>query len=129
LFKLRKNILAKHVGRVIWGLHRCTQGGGAGWRGAPHVPPIKFFEKLPHKNPIKLTTPSTPLKRICQTKPKDRPPGFPTTVHLWTTLVILLILIQQLYFSYNKKHNQRNIPNWFPRQLCTTPMISLRVRK
>jgi hypothetical protein len=43
-------------------------------RGAPHVPPIKFFEKLPHINAIKhdffITTPSTPLKRICQKNPK-----------------------------------------------------------
>ena len=58
----------------------CTQGWPGG-RGAPHVPPIKIFEKLAHKNAIKhdlptdfLTTPSTPLKRICQKKPKDTPP-------------------------------------------------------
>ncbi len=37
--------------------YRCTQGGGGGkgWggRGAPHVPPIKIFVKLPHKNAMK----------------------------------------------------------------------------
>jgi hypothetical protein len=26
--------------------HRCTQGGGRGWRRAPHVPPIKIFENF-----------------------------------------------------------------------------------
>jgi len=26
------------------------RGGGRGERGAPHVPPIKIFEKPPHKN-------------------------------------------------------------------------------
>jgi len=49
--------------------------------GAPHVLPIKIFEKLPHKNAIKhdpptpdfLTTPSTPLKRICQKTPRIPP--------------------------------------------------------
>jgi hypothetical protein len=63
-------------------------GGRAGERGrrASHVPPIKIFEKLHHKNAIKhdppdfLTTPSNPHKRICQKKT----PGFPTTVHLWS---------------------------------------------
>jgi hypothetical protein len=52
-----------------------AQGGKRG-RGALHVPPINIFEKLPHKNAIKhnttspgfLTTPSTPLKKICQKK-------------------------------------------------------------
>ncbi len=55
-----------------------TEGEG---RGAPHVPPIKIFEKLLHKNAIKhdtpppdfLTTPSTPLKRICQKTPRTPP--------------------------------------------------------
>ena len=32
---------------VLFSMHRCTQGG------APHVPPIKILEKLPHKNAIK----------------------------------------------------------------------------
>ncbi len=51
-----------------------------GGRGAPHVPPIKIFEKLPHKNAIKhdppdfLTTPSTPFKRVCQKNPRTPPP-------------------------------------------------------
>jgi hypothetical protein len=50
-----------------------------GGRGAPHVPLIKIFEKLPHKNAIKhdppdfLITPSTPLKRICQKTPRNPP--------------------------------------------------------
>ena len=59
-----------------------------GGRGAPHVPPIKIFEKLPHKNAIKhdptpdfLTTPSTPSIEFAK-KTKDPPPGFPTTAHL-----------------------------------------------
>jgi hypothetical protein len=48
-------------------------------RGA-QVPPIKIFEKLPHKNAIKhdppdfITTPSTPLKKNLPKKPKDPPP-------------------------------------------------------
>jgi hypothetical protein len=33
------------------------RGGGIGGRGAPHVPPIKIFEKLPHKNAIKHDPP------------------------------------------------------------------------
>jgi hypothetical protein len=37
--------------------HRCTNGGGERGRGAPHVPPIKIFEKLPHKNAIKHDPP------------------------------------------------------------------------
>jgi hypothetical protein len=40
------------------------RGGGKDRRGAPHVPPIKNFEK--HDPPDFLTTPSTPLKKICQ---------------------------------------------------------------
>jgi hypothetical protein len=63
--------------------------GGKRGEGAPRVPPIKIFEKLPHKNAIKhdppdfLTTASTPLKRICQKTPRTLPPpGFPTTMHL-----------------------------------------------
>jgi hypothetical protein len=72
--------------------HRCTQGG----RGGTSCTPYKDFEKLPHKNAIKmtppndfLTTPSYPLKRICQ-KPDGPPPppGFPTTVHLCSGLTI-----------------------------------------
>ncbi len=49
-----------------------TGGGGRGGRGAPHVPPIKIFEKLPHKNAIKhdppdfLTTRSTPSKEFAK---------------------------------------------------------------
>jgi hypothetical protein len=60
--------------------HRVGGGGerGEGW-GAPHEPAIKIFEKLPNKNAIRhdppdfLTTPSTPLKRICQKKPSTPP--------------------------------------------------------
>ncbi len=38
--------------------HRCTQEGReGGGGGAPHVPPIKIFEKLPHKNEIKHDAP------------------------------------------------------------------------
>ncbi len=37
--------------------HRCTQKGREGGGGAPHVPPIKIFEKLPHKNAIKHDAP------------------------------------------------------------------------
>ncbi len=39
--------------------HRCTKGGPGGerGRGALHVPPIKIFEKLPHKNAIKHDPP------------------------------------------------------------------------
>ncbi len=37
--------------------HRCTQGGEGGEEGAPHVPPIKIFEKLPLKNAIKHDPP------------------------------------------------------------------------
>jgi hypothetical protein len=55
--------------------------GGEGGGEAPHVSPIKIFEKLPHKNAIKhdpspdfLTTPSTPLKRICRKPPGPPPP-------------------------------------------------------
>ncbi len=39
---------------VIIDAHR---GGGRGGRGAPHVQPIKIFEKLLHKNAIKTTPP------------------------------------------------------------------------
>ncbi len=34
-----------------------TGGGGRGCRGAPHVPSMKIFEKLPHKNAIKYDPP------------------------------------------------------------------------
>jgi hypothetical protein len=34
--------------------------------GAPHVLPIKIFEKLPHKNAIFSQPQVPPLKRICQ---------------------------------------------------------------
>ncbi len=37
--------------------HRGGGEGGRGGRGAPHVPPIKIFEKLPHKNAIKHDPP------------------------------------------------------------------------
>ncbi len=30
-------------------MHTGGGGGERGGRGAPHVPPIKIFEKLPHK--------------------------------------------------------------------------------
>ncbi len=58
-------------------------GGEGGGGGAPHAPPINIFEKLLHKNAIKhdpphdfLTTPSTPLKRICQENPRTPPLDF-----------------------------------------------------
>jgi hypothetical protein len=39
------------LARVLWLCvnsreHRCTQGGGEGGGGAPHVPPIKIFENF-----------------------------------------------------------------------------------
>jgi hypothetical protein len=65
-----------------------AHGGG----GPPHVPPIKIFEKLPHKNAIKHDPPPPlifsqpqvpPSKEFAQKKPRTHPPpGFPTTVHL-----------------------------------------------
>jgi hypothetical protein len=63
------------------------RGGGSG-EGCTSCTPYKDFEKLPHENAIKitpphLTTPSTPIKRICQKNPRTPPPHvFPTTVHL-----------------------------------------------
>jgi hypothetical protein len=35
---------------------------------APHVPPIKIFEKLPHKNAIKQDPPTVVLKRRAHRK-------------------------------------------------------------
>jgi hypothetical protein len=57
-----------------------------GGRGARHVPPLKIFEKLPHKNALK----HDPLLIFSQPQPSKEfakrlqgpPPGFPTTVHL-----------------------------------------------
>jgi hypothetical protein len=42
---------------VIFNHQRCTRGGGGGGREAPHVPPLKIFRKLPHKNAIKHPPP------------------------------------------------------------------------
>jgi hypothetical protein len=89
--------------------HRCTQGGGGG--GAPHVPPIKIFEKLPHKNAIKhdppdfLTTPSTPIKRICQ-KNQGPPPWISNYCESMVGVLKLTISfchgnqIQELFFHF-----------------------------
>jgi hypothetical protein len=53
--------------------HGGGERGGRGGRGAPHVPPIKIFEKLPHKNAIKhdpspdfLTTQVPPSKEFAK---------------------------------------------------------------
>jgi hypothetical protein len=52
--------------------------------------------KLSHKNAIKhkkgtlldfMTTPSIPLKRIWPKPQGPIPPGFPTTVHFWSTML------------------------------------------
>ncbi len=83
------------LGKGIW--QRCTRGGEGG-RGAPHVPPIKIFEKLPHKNAIKhdppdfLTTPRTP---------RPPPPRFPTTVHLWNLVIVFIgwLCSQMIWFK------------------------------
>jgi hypothetical protein len=51
-------------------------GGGEGRRGAPHVPPIKIFEKLPHKNAIKhdppmiFSQPQVPPQKNLPKKPR-----------------------------------------------------------
>jgi hypothetical protein len=62
--------------------HRGGRGGrgGEGGGGAPLDPPIKIFEKLPHKNAIKhdppdfLTTPKYPPQKNLPKKPEDPPP-------------------------------------------------------
>ncbi len=75
---------SKILGHLV---HRCTRGGGGRGEGGTSCTPTKVFKKtIKHDPPDFLTTPSTPLKRICQKKPKD--PGFPTTVHLWFSLKI-----------------------------------------
>ncbi len=51
---------------------RKGEGGEGGW-GAPHVPPIKIFEKLPHKNAIKHDPKYPPQNNLPKT-PKDLPP-------------------------------------------------------
>ena len=54
-------------------------GGGEGRRGAPHVPPIKIFEKLPHKNAIKhdppmiFSQPQVPPQKNLPKNHKDPP--------------------------------------------------------
>jgi hypothetical protein len=64
-------------------------GGGERERGALHVPPIKIFEKLPHKNKIKhdpppliFSQPQVPPSKEFAKKPQGPTPGFPTNVHL-----------------------------------------------
>ncbi len=65
-------------------------GGGRGGRGAPHVPPIKIFEKLPPKNAIKHDPPPLifsqpqvpPSKDFAKKNQGPPPPEFPTAVHL-----------------------------------------------
>jgi hypothetical protein len=53
------------------------KGTRRGVEGVTSCTPIKIFEKLPHKNPIKHDPPDfsqpqlPPLKRICQKKNKD----------------------------------------------------------
>jgi hypothetical protein len=57
-------------------------GGGGGLRGTPHVPPIKIFEKLPHKNAIKhappliFSQPQVPPSKELVKKNKDPPLDF-----------------------------------------------------
>ncbi len=50
------------------------QPGGRGGSGAPHVPPIKIFEKLPHKNAVKHDPPplifDPPLEQKMKNKKK-----------------------------------------------------------
>jgi len=49
-------------------------------RGAPHVPPIKIFEKLPHKNAIKhdppliFSQPQVPPSKEFAKKTQGPPP-------------------------------------------------------
>jgi hypothetical protein len=64
------------------------RGGGRG-EGGTSCTPYKDFEKLPHKNAIKMTPPplnfsqpQVPPSKEFAKKPQGPPPGFPTTVHL-----------------------------------------------
>ncbi len=88
-----------------------------GWRrgGETSCTPYKDFEKLPHKNAIKttppptdfLTTPSTPLKRICQ-KPQGPPPPldfqllciYDTNSVFFTNMLRLILLTKTRIKNY-----------------------------
>ncbi len=92
------------------------RGGGRGSRGAPHVPPIKIFEKFPHKNAIKHTHPLIfsqpqvpPSKEFAKKNHRTPPPGFPTTVHLcpgypgWETLTYKIVFKHFFFIEGNRK--------------------------
>ncbi len=81
--KLRLNLSSKfffvsdNLANIKWFIdaHRERRGG----RGAPHVPLLKIFEKLPHKNAIKHDPPwffhnsMYPSQKNLPKKPKDPP--------------------------------------------------------
>ncbi len=58
-YKRRDEVVVPNSFTPIHVGHRCTQGGGEeGEERAPHVPPMKIFEKIPHKNAIKHDPPT-----------------------------------------------------------------------